>query len=219
MTVSAVLFDVDGTLVDSNFLHVDAWQRAFDECGVHVDAWRIHRAIGQDSARLLQSLVGERDDDWVGRAKELHSRNYRAMASRLAAFEGAADLLRALRDAGVRTVLATSAPEDELELLLEALDAGDAVTATTSADDVDDAKPDPGILQVALDRVGAAADEALMIGDAVWDARAAQRAGVRSIGLRSGGSGAEELIEAGAALVFDDPADLLRRRDEWLRSS
>jgi HAD superfamily hydrolase (TIGR01549 family) len=184
-----------------------------------VDAWRIHRAIGQDSARLLHSLVGERDDDWADRAKELHARYYRDMASRLAAFEGAADLLRALRDAGIRTVLATSAPEDELDLLLEALDAGDAVTATTSADDVDDAKPDPGILQVALDRVDASADEALMIGDAVWDARAARRAGVRSVGVRSGGSGAEELIEAGAALVFDDPADLLRRRDEWLRSS
>ena len=73
MSVSAVLFDVDGTLVDSNFLHVDAWQRAFADLGEPVDAWRIHRAIGQDSARLLRALVGERDDDWVARAKELHS--------------------------------------------------------------------------------------------------------------------------------------------------
>lgn len=216
MTVSVVLFDVDGTLVDSNYLHVDAWQRAFDESGVHVDAWRIHRAIGQDSARLLQSLVGDRSDDWNARAKELHSRNYRELAPRLAAFEGAGDLLRALHDRGVRTVLATSAPEDELELLLAALEADDAVTATTSADDVDDAKPDPGILQVALDRVDAGPEEAVMIGDAVWDARAAGRAGVRSIGVRSGGSGPEELTEAGAERVYDDPADLLRHLDDWL---
>ncbi len=216
MTASTILFDVDGTLVDSNYLHVDAWQRAFDASGVHVDAWRIHRAIGQDAARLLRALVGERDDDWVARAKEAHSRNYRGLADRLQAFEGAADLLRALHERGLRTVLATSAPDDELELLVDALDAGDAVTATTSADDVDDAKPDPGILQVALDRVDGSAADAVMVGDSVWDVRAAARAGVRSIGVRSGGSGAEELLEAGAERVYDDPADLLSHLDEWL---
>ncbi|MFF2053496.1 HAD family hydrolase [Leifsonia sp. NPDC058194] len=219
MTISVVLFDVDGTLVDSNYLHVDAWQRAFDECGVHVDAWRIHRAIGQDSARLLRSLVGERDDEWIARAKDLHSRNYRDLAHRLVAFGGAGDLLRSLHRDGVRTVLATSAPQDELRLLLDALDASDAVTATTSADDVEEAKPDPGILQVALDRAGAMANEAIMIGDAVWDARAAKRAGVRSIGVRSGGSGTDELLQAGASQVYDDPSDLLGRRSDWLRSS
>jgi HAD superfamily hydrolase (TIGR01509 family) len=213
---TTILFDVDGTLVDSNYLHVDSWQRAFEASGARVDAWRIHRAIGQDSARLLHELVGDRDDEWVARAKELHSRDYRAMADRLHAFAGAADLLRALHGRGLRTVLATSAPDDELDLLRAVLSAGDAVTATTSADDVEEAKPDPGILQVALDRVGAEAGEAVMIGDSVWDMRAASAAGVRAIGVRAGGTGPDELREAGAAAVYDDPADLLRRLGEWL---
>ncbi|UAJ79007.1 HAD family hydrolase [Leifsonia sp. ZF2019] len=216
MTTSTILFDVDGTLVDSNYLHVDAWQRAFDASGVQVDAWRIHRAIGQDSERLLNSLVGERDDDWVERASELHSRFYREQADRLRAFEAAGALLRALRERGLATVLATSAPDDELQLLRDTLAADDAVTATTSADDVDEAKPDPGILNVALDRVGASPEDAVMVGDSVWDMRAAGRAGIRAIGLRCGGSGAEELREAGASRVYDHPAELLRRVGEWV---
>ncbi|GIT79613.1 haloacid dehalogenase [Leifsonia sp. LS1] len=216
MTTSTILFDVDGTLVDSNYLHVDAWQRAFDASGVPVDAWRIHRAIGQDSERLLNSLVGERDDDWVERASELHSRFYREQADRLQAFEAAGALLRALRERGLATVLATSAPDDELQLLRDTLAADDAVTATTSADDVDEAKPDPGIMNVALDRVGASPEDAVMVGDSVWDMRAAGRAGIRAIGLRCGGSGAEELREAGASRVYDDPAELLRRVGEWV---
>ena len=216
MTTTTILFDVDGTLVDSNYLHVDAWQRAFDASGVHVDAWRIHRAIGQDSERLLDSLVGDRDDAWVAHATELHSRFYREQADRLQAFEGAAELLRALHERRLSTVLATSAPDDELRLLRDTLAADDAVTATTSADDVDEAKPDPGILHVALDRVDAAPGDAVMIGDSVWDMRAAGRAGVRAIRLRCGGSGAEELREAGASRVYNDPAELLRRMEEWV---
>ncbi|MFF1572742.1 HAD family hydrolase [Leifsonia sp. NPDC058292] len=216
MTVSAALFDVDGTLVDSNFLHVDAWQRAFAELGEPVDAWRIHRSIGQDSAKLLTSLVGERDDDWTERAKDIHSRLYKEMAPRLRPIAGAAELLRALSDRGVRVVLATSAPDDELELLLEALDAGDALFATTSADDVDEAKPDPGILEVALDRADATPSEAIMVGDAIWDLKAAARAHIRSIGLLSGGTGADELADAGAFAVYEDPAALLAALDDVL---
>jgi HAD superfamily hydrolase (TIGR01509 family) len=216
MTVSAALFDIDGTLIDSNFLHVDAWQRAFDEMGERVDAWRIHRSIGLDSAKLLESLVGERDDDWNTRAKDLHSKLYRESAHRLRPFDRAADLLRALSDRGIRVVLATSAPDDELELLLKALDAGDAVHATTSADDVEEAKPDPGILEVALERGGATPSQAIMFGDAVWDLKAAARAHIRSVGVLSGGTGGEELTDAGAFAVFDDPAAVLAGLDDIL---
>ncbi|SEB14954.1 haloacid dehalogenase superfamily, subfamily IA, variant 3 with third motif having DD or ED/haloacid dehalogenase superfamily, subfamily IA, variant 1 with third motif having Dx(3-4)D or Dx(3-4)E [Leifsonia sp. 21MFCrub1.1] len=208
-----MLFDVDGTLVDSNFLHVDAWSRAFADMDTPVDSWRIHRAIGQDSAKLLEELVGDRDDDWSGRAKDLHSRYYREQAGRLRAFDEAADLLRELSSRGIRVVLATSAPEDELELLMDVLDAGDAVHATTNADDVATAKPEPGIIEVALERAGSAPSDALFIGDSVWDMMAAARAHVRSAGLLSGGVGPSELLEAGAVSVFDDPADLLARID------
>jgi phosphoglycolate phosphatase-like HAD superfamily hydrolase len=216
MTVSAVLFDVDGTLVDSNYLHVDSWQRALAELDEHVDAWRVHRAIGQDSKRLLTSLVGERDEDWISRAKDLHSGFYRELAPRLRAFDQAAALLRSLDGWGISVVLASSAPDDELQLLLNALDAGDAISATTSADDVEQAKPDPGIIHVALDRAGAGPSEAVMVGDSVWDHVAAGRAGVRSVGLLSGGTGRAELADAGAFATFADPADLLAHVDTLL---
>jgi HAD superfamily hydrolase (TIGR01509 family) len=216
MTVSAVLFDVDGTLVDSNYLHVDAWQRALAELGSPADAWRIHRAIGQDSERLVRSVAGERDDDWIARASDLHARYYRELAPRLRAFDGAAELLHAIHDRGIRVVLATSAPGDELELLLNAIGASDALTATTTADDVEQAKPDPGILEVALERAGVGPSDAVMVGDSVWDLTAAARAHIRSIGVRCGGVGPAELLGAGASLLFDDPADLLAHLDDAL---
>jgi HAD superfamily hydrolase (TIGR01509 family) len=213
MTISAVLFDVDGTLVDSNFLHVDAWSRSFAEMGSPVDSWRIHRAIGQDSARLLEALVGDRDEEWIQRAKDLHSQYYREQSGRLRAFDRAADLLRELSSRGIRVVLATSAPEDELAMLMDTLDAEDAIHATTNADDVETAKPEPGLIEVALQRAGADPSDALFIGDSVWDMMAAARAHVRSAAVLSGGVGPSELLEAGAVSVFDDPADLLARID------
>ena len=204
-----VLFDVDGTLVDSNLLHVDAWQRAFARCGVEVDSWRIHRAIGQDSALLVESLAGDRDSAWVDEVKRLHAEYYGELAPRLRRFDGVRQLLTALDGRGIRVVLATSAPQDELRLLREAIDADAAIHAATSADDVDMAKPAPTLIEVALERAGAEAPEALFVGDSTWDMIAAGRAGVTAYGLRSGGISDGELRAAGAQRVFDDPADLL----------
>jgi HAD superfamily hydrolase (TIGR01509 family) len=206
----AVLFDIDGTLVDSNYLHVDAWSRAFEEVGHPVDAWRIHRSIGLDSAKLLDRLLGDDVDELGDRAKQLHTDLYAEMFDRLRPLPGAVELLHALKDAGIRVVLATSAPEDELEVLTGVLDSDDALHATTSSDDVETAKPEPDIVNVALERAGVDASEALFVGDAVWDMKAAGRAGVRSIGVRTGGFGADELTEAGAASVYDDAAAILK---------
>jgi HAD superfamily hydrolase (TIGR01509 family) len=206
---TAALFDIDGTLVDSNYLHVEAWHHAFQTMGTDVDAWRIHRSIGQDADRLVSSLVGERDDVWTTEAKNLHSRYYGTLASRLRPFPGTRELLRSLADRGIVVVLATSAPQEELDILLEVIGADDALHATTNAGDVDTAKPEPDIVQVALQRAGVSASDAVFVGDSVWDMTAAIRAGVTPYGVLSGGISSELLRDAGAALVFDGPQDLL----------
>ena len=205
----AVLFDIDGTLVDSNYLHVHAWSDAFAEVGHPVPSWRIHRAIGRDSTGLLEALLGEDDAERLGeRATEVHGRRYAELADRLRVLPGVHDLLDALSAAGIAVVLATSAPPEELEKLRAVLDIEPDLTAVTDADDVETAKPAPDIVGVALERAGTPADRAVFVGDTVWDVAAAKRAGVPCVGLRSGGVGEAELTDAGAVAVYDDIAAL-----------
>ncbi|MGL3200448.1 MULTISPECIES: HAD-IA family hydrolase [Curtobacterium] len=206
---TAVLFDIDGTLVDSNYAHIDAWWRAFTAIGESVDAWRIHRSIGMDSAKLLEALLPDASDDTRDAAKQYHSAYYAEQQPRLRLLPGARDLLAAVSDAGHAVVLATSAPEPELVRLRELLDAEEWLTAVTSSEDVEQAKPDPGIIAVALERAGVSADSAVMVGDAVWDVESAGRVGVTSIGVMTGGVGGDELRGAGAAAVYDDAAAVL----------
>jgi HAD superfamily hydrolase (TIGR01509 family) len=209
----AVLFDVDGTLVDSNFLHVHAWYRAFRDARIGVEAWRIHRSIGMDGSTLVSSLAGDCDDDTRSRLKDLHSRYYRETAPLLRPLPGARELLQAVHKLGLQIVLATSAPEDELSMLREVLASDDLVSAVTSSKDVDTAKPQPDIVQVALDRAGADAANAVFIGDTVWDVEACERAGVPTIAVLSGGVSRGELQTAGAIAVFEDPGDLCAQLD------
>jgi HAD superfamily hydrolase (TIGR01509 family) len=207
--VQAVLFDIDGTLVDSNYLHIDTWDRAFAEVGRPVDIWRIHRAIGMDSKELLKTLLGDESDGVADVAKELHGAAYKEAAARLRPFDGAAELVRALLARDVAVVLATSAPEDELTILLEVLGLSKDEVATTSASDVDTAKPEPGIIEAALAKAGVGPERAVMVGDTIWDVIAAKRAGVATIGVRSGGVSEEELTGVGAIEVHDDTRALL----------
>ena len=206
MACSAVLFDVDGTLVDSNYLHVHAWKRAFVDLGLSVEAWRIHRRIGMDGSLLLRELAG---DDVGEAAKELHSQFYAELAGLLQPLPGATALLSAIAEMNIEVVLASSAPEDELSTLRRVLARDDIVAVSTSSEDVDTAKPAPGIVEVALDRAAVAPDRAVFVGDSVWDVRASARAGVTCIGLRSGGTSHGELGAEGATTVWDNPQDLL----------
>ena len=215
---TAVLFDIDGTLVDSNYAHVDAWSKAFADIGHPVDSWRIHRSIGQDSSLLLSSLLGDDVAEARGdEAKERHSAHYLPHGDAdLHVFDRATELLAELGRRGHRVVLATSAPEEELEVLRRLLDVEGALWAVTSAEDAETAKPDPGIVQAALDEAGVDPEHAVMVGDAVWDVEAAGRAGVTCIGVLTGGMSRGELEEAGAAQVVDDVAALLAGLDDSL---
>ncbi len=208
---AAVLFDVDGTLVDSNYLHVHAWYRAFTEVGNPVEAWRIHRSIGMDGDTLLATLAQDADDDARKRAKDLHSSYYQESVPLLRPLPGARELLKRVSDLGLAVVLASSAPEDELATLRDVLASDHLVSAVTSSKDVDTAKPQPDIVNLALQRAGANAEHAVFIGDAVWDMEACKRAGVPALGVLTGGVSRGELEKAGAEQVFEDPRELCER--------
>lgn len=207
---AAVLFDVDGTLVDSNYLHVRAWTEAIEAVGRSVPRWKVHRAIGMDSTQLLARLLGSDAESLGAQAKELHARKYDELADQLRPFDCARDLLRAVHERGIAVVLATSAPENELAKLRDALECEDAISYVTSSGDVEQAKPDPEVLQAALQKAGVPASRAVLVGDAVWDGIAAQRVGLPFVGVLSGGLGEGELRGAGACAVYEDACDLLR---------
>jgi HAD superfamily hydrolase (TIGR01509 family) len=206
---TAVLFDIDGTLVDSNYAHVDAWWRAFRVTGQSVDAWRIHRLIGMDASRLLDELVPNMSDEDRDTAKQYQAAYFAEHMPRLRLLPGARELLEAVAARGHQVVLATSAPETELVRLRELLDAEQWISVVTSGEDVEEAKPAPDIVQVALDRAGVDPSNAVMIGDAMWDVETSGKVGVSCISVMTGGIGGDELRNAGAVAVYDDAAAVL----------
>ena len=208
--VRAALFDVDGTLVDTNYLHAVTWWEAFAQAGHVVPMAEIHRAIGMGSGLMLDKLLPQ-DRDTGGDAdiRAAHSALYVTYRSRLRPLPGAADLLRACKRQGLAVVLASSADEPEFNMLRAALDAEDAIDAATFSGDVEASKPAPDLVQVALDKAGVPAGEAVFTGDTVWDVQACQKAGVPCIGLLSGGISRDELTSAGAAEIYPGPGDLL----------
>jgi HAD superfamily hydrolase (TIGR01509 family) len=211
----AVIFDVDGTLVDTNYLHAVCWWEAFRQKDHHVDMAEIHRAIGMGSDKLLDHLLPEdRDRDADDALADAHKALYAAYWTRLRAFDGAADLLRACADRGMTVILASSASSDELAALRAALDADDVITAATSSSDAEQSKPAPDIVGIALDRAGVEPGQAVFVGDSVWDVHACRKAGVTCVAVRSGGICAEDLREAGAVAVYDGVAELLRRIED-----
>ncbi|WP_221357015.1 HAD family hydrolase [Streptomyces beigongshangae] len=206
----AAVFDVDGTLADTNHLHVTAWWEAFRQAGHQVPAHAVHRAVGLGSHDLIAHLLGdERDpgeDDTISAA---HKTLYGTYFERLAPLPDAGDLLRRLDRDGWAVVLATSAGGAELAALRRAVDADDVIRATASSDDVAEGKPAAEPVEHALDLVGASAGHSVLVGDTVWDMRAGTRAGVRCVGVLCGGIPRADLEEAGADAVYRDPAHLL----------
>lgn len=205
-----VLFDVDGTLVDTTYLHVLAWWEALLQEGHEVPMVRIHRAIGMGSDRILDHLLGaERDHGHDDAMLAAHLAHYAPYLERLRPFPGAADLLRACASRGLQVVLASSASARELAALRSALDADDVIAAATSSADADASKPAPDILAAALDQSGLSSDRVMFVGDSVWDVASAARLGIDCVGMASGGLAGAELTEAGAVAVYADPASLL----------
>ncbi|MFC8722231.1 HAD family hydrolase [Kitasatospora sp. NPDC057198] len=208
--VAAALFDVDGTLVDTVYLHTLAWWQALAQYGHEVDAARIHRSIGMGSEQLLDHLLGDdrdrSEDDAVDAA---HLALYAQHWPGLRAFPGAGDLLRECAGRGWRVVLSTSASGRELDVLRRVLDADDALYAVTDADAVDASKPAPDLVHEALRQASAPAGRSVFVGDSVWDVEAAGRAGTPCVGVETGGFAAAELRGAGAVEVHPSVHALL----------
>ena len=217
MPVEAALLDVDGTLVDSNYQHALAWYRAFRRHGIVLPVWRVHRAIGMGGDQLVPALAGEKVDMEEGdEIRETRDPIYKELLSEVEPLHGAHDLIVDLKERGMRVVLASSSPKDELEHYLELLDAEDLADAWTTKDDVEATKPAPDLVRAALEKAGVDADRAVMVGDTRWDVEAAAKAGVETLCVMNGGWSKQELREAGAAAVFESVDELRRRLDETL---
>lgn len=203
--IEAVLFDIDGTLVDTNYLHAIAWRRGFADTGFDVPTAWIHQRIGMSGSRLMEELVGEERED----TKAAWQRHFDDLKPEIRAFQGAADLLREVHRRGMRVVLASSSEEEDLEALLNALGADDAIDCVTSAGDVEEAKPSPEVFEVAMEKASCDPDRTIVVGDTVWDVAAAKRAGLPCVCVLTGGIARSELEVAGALAVYRDVGELL----------
>ena len=210
------VLDIDGTLLDSNYHHALAWARAFEHVlDRHMAVAAVHRAIGMGGDRLVAAVTSDEVEEQHGDAiRERWEREYDAMIEETRLFDGAVELLVGLREAGLKVVLASSSIPKHANRALELLGAEEHADAWTTSEDAEESKPDPELLDEALAKVGGG--PALMIGDSVWDVAAATRRGDPTIGLLSGGSGRQELLDAGAIAVYAYPLDLLEHLDEAL---
>jgi HAD superfamily hydrolase (TIGR01509 family) len=206
----AVLFDVDGTLVDSSYIHTVAWWQAFRQQGHDVPMASIHRCVGMGGDRLVDSLLPSgRDKSADPVILASHAALFAANWPLLRPFRGAKELLAQCHAGGLAVALASSARKQDLQATRKALAADAFIHAATSADDATASKPAPDILVAALEAVGVEAANAVYVGDAVWDMKAAATLGIPAVGLSCGGTSAAELRDAGAAEVYEGPGDLL----------
>ena len=215
--MQALIFDLDGTLVDTVYAHVFAWQRALIELGSPVDGWRIHRRIGMSGglfARAVAREIGrELSSDEAAALQRRHGEVFREILPERRPLPGAIELLAALRRGGVTHGIATSGRRPEIDRSLEALGIPPD-TVVVERGDVLRAKPEPDLFLACQERLGVATSDCYVVGDAVWDLLAARRAGMLSVGLLTGGYGEDELRSAGAFRVYRDAAELHESLDE-----
>jgi len=212
------IFDLDGTLVDSVYQHVLAWQEALDEEGIELSVWRIHRKIGMSGGLFTNQLLRETNleitPERTDRLRKAHAAAYQRMAKKIRPLPGAQALLGALSEAEVPWAVATSGRMEVAAPNLAALGVDPGKSVVVTRDDVKYAKPDPDLFIAAAERLDAPITTAVVVGDSIWDMLAARRCHALGVGLLSGGYGLDELERAGAYRVYEDPADLLKHIDE-----
>jgi HAD superfamily hydrolase (TIGR01509 family) len=210
-----VILDIDGTLVDTNYQHAVAWYRAFRQSGIVLPVWRIHRHIGMGGDQVIAALTDEQTDEEKGDdIRDAEKALYMAMIEEVEPFDGARELIERLKDAGKTVVMASSAKENEVDHYLDLLDVRELADDWTTSADVEETKPNPDLVQAALEKAGADPSDAVMLGDTPWDCEAAERAGVKTVALMTGGFSEQELTEAGAIAVFESIHELLERVGE-----
>jgi len=211
----AAILDVDGTLVDNNYQHALAWHAALRRCDVLVPLWRVHRAVGIGGDKIVAHLAGEQAEREFGDAARDHEKElFGAMRGDVIGIEGATEFVRELKERGNTVVVASSGNADDIEFFLDLLEITDVVDDWTTSDDVDASKPEPDLMNVALEKAGGG--PAVMVGDTNWDVEAAAKAGLETIAVLSGGFPEGTLREAGAAAVYDDVDELRRKLGDSL---
>lgn len=213
----AFIFDLDGTLVDSVYQHVLAWREALEKTGIELAVWRIHRRIGMSGGLLVNALLRETGHhvtaEEAAHLQQIHAEAYAKYAAQIRPLPGARELLTYLSTARIPFAIATSGRLESAGPTLRALGVHADVPVITR-DQVAHAKPDPDLFLAASARLGVEISDSVVVGDSVWDLLAARRARALGVGLLSGGYGKEELEQAGAYRVYQDPADLLKHLDE-----
>ncbi len=212
------LFDLDGTLVDSVYQHVLAWQQALHAAGIELSVWRIHRRIGMSGGlfteMLLREVSAEITPELLEALQRHHAEAYARLVPWVRPLPGAKELLAYLTEAKLPWAIATSGRMNSAQYNLRALGIDPSRAAIVTRDDVAHAKPDPDLFLAAAERLGSDIRSAMIVGDSIWDMLAARRAQGLGVGLLSGGYGQDELERSGAIRVYEDPADLLRHIDE-----
>ena len=212
------LFDLDGTLVDSVYQHVLAWMEALDDEGIELSVWRIHRKIGMSGGLFTDQLLRETDleitPELVERLRNRHAEVYKRNAKRVKPLPGARELLATLTEAGTPWAIATSGRMETAAPNIAALGIDPTKIPVVTRDQVKYAKPDPDLFLAAAERLGAPIENAVVVGDSIWDMLASRRCRALGVGVLSGGYGQDELERSGAVRVYEDPLDLLNHLDE-----